>query len=407
MSDTARSPRRRPSGRSTRKPQLLVGGLLLLVIALVAYLLAHLVADRTDDAEGLPRTGTLSAVPMAEPGASRAPMVVVQFSQAEPESRVLLEQKRDDNWQRVATTRLPASRSVTFPLADDMANETGPLRAVVVGRDGVRRAVTNAAVLPRWRIAFADEFDGARLDPARWTHRQVGEYNEEGSRTCSTSDPSAAEVADGRLRLHVALDPRRAGERCTSKEGDFRYYLNGHVGTEDRFQFTYGYAAARIRFPRGRGQHGAFWLQRDGDVAANPGAREGGAEIDVVEFFGEGFARGGLAAFVHFVDTDGREHKVGGLQPGASRALAPGDSFWRRFHVFSVEWAPRHYVFYVDGNEVFRTRRGVSGVPQFAVLSLLTSDWELPQLDESTLPTTMEVDWVRVWQEEGPGAESR
>ena len=41
---------------------------------------------------------------------------------------------------------------------------------------------------------------------------------------------------------------------------------------------------------------------------------------------------------------------------------------------------------------------GISGVPQFLVLSLLSSDWELKDLDQSTLPATMKVDWVRVWQ---------
>ena len=33
------------------------------------------------------------------------------------------------------------------------------------------------------------------------------------------------------------------------------------------------------------------------------------------------------------------------------------------------------------------------------VLSLLSSDWELPDLDKSKLPADMKVDWVRVWQQ--------
>jgi hypothetical protein len=40
----------------------------------------------------------------------------------------------------------------------------------------------------------------------------------------------------------------------------------------------------------------------------------------------------------------------------------------------------------------------VSRRPQFLILSLLSSDWELPQLDRTSLPADMKVDWVRVWQ---------
>ena len=39
-------------------------------------------------------------------------------------------------------------------------------------------------------------------------------------------------------------------------------------------------------------------------------------------------------------------------------------------------------------------------MPEFLILSLLSSDYELPRFD-GELPETMEVDWVRVW-ETGP-----
>ena len=55
--------------------------------------------------------------------------------------------------------------------------------------------------------------------------------------------------------------------------------LNGHVGTEGTYAFTYGFAAARIRTQSARGQHSAFWMQAKGGQSAG-GAKEGGAEID-------------------------------------------------------------------------------------------------------------------------------
>ncbi|MGI8901902.1 MAG: hypothetical protein ACR2HA_13445, partial [Nocardioides sp.] len=74
------------------------------------------------------------------------------------------------------------------------------------------------------------------------------------------------------------------------------------------------------------------------------------------------------------------------------------DDWWKSYHVFSVEWTPRSYIFRVDGREHWRTRAGVSGVDEFLILSLLTSDYEIPRLDRSRLPSKMNVDWVRVWQ---------
>ena len=44
-----------------------------------------------------------------------------------------------------------------------------------------------------------------------------------------------------------------------------------------------------------------------------------------------------------------------------------------------------------------RFTEGISTVPQFPILSLLSSDYELPRFD-GKLPQTMEVDWARVWQ---------
>jgi hypothetical protein len=49
--------------------------------------------------------------------------------------------------------------------------------------------------------------------------------------------------------------------------------------------------------------------------------------------------------------------------------------------------------------ETFRTDQGVSQQPQYMLLSLLVSDWEHVNLDPKSLPSSMKVDWVRVWQQ--------
>jgi len=118
-----------------------------------------------------------------------------------------------------------------------------------------------------------------------------------------------------------------------------------------------------------------------------------------VEFFGKGYSKGGLAHFLYSYPRRGVTSKYGKVFPNAAQALrGKSDSWWSRYHVFSVDWTSSGYVFRIDGDITWTSSRAVSRVPQYLILSLLTSDWELPQLNRSALPSDMKVDWVRVWQ---------
>lgn len=351
-----------------------------------------------DDRQATARIDVLPAVVQPGPRPTRSPdglLHVVSVRPVDPGSEVWLQELRSGSWETVARARQDEGGTATFPA--DAPGEV-EVRALLPD-DGV----TSPPAEPRaWAPALQEEFDGAELDTSVWSYRQLGSYNPDGSRECSKSDESAVEVGAGVLRLSVLRDPERTGEDCvTQEDGTHGYYLNGHVSTDGRFAMAEGVFAARVRFQRERGQHGAFWLQREGveQVPGDPAVS--GAEIDVAEFFGEGYRDGGLASFVYHTDAEGEAVKTGGLWPAASRQLPADDAWWRRFHVFSVEWTADRYVFRVDGRETFRTAEGISGVPQFLVLSLLSSDWELAKIDDASLPSSMEVDWVRAWRE-GP-----
>ena len=200
------------------------------------------------------------------------------------------------------------------------------------------------------------------------------------------------------LKLSVMEDPDREGDECQlpGKRKKFPYRLNGHVGTEGRVAFTYGFAAARIKTQAARGQHAAFWMQAVGGQGTG-GPKKGGAEIDVIEYFGDDHPEGGLTSFTYFLDKNGKKQTVGGWLPNADEL---GDDWAEQYHVFSVEWTPDEYVFRIDDKVTQRLKGVSSGRPEFLILSLLSSDYELPRFD-GELPETMEVDWARVW-ETGP-----
>ena len=318
-------------------------------------------------------------------------VVDATIADAEEGTAVTLVAKDDDGWSEVDEQETDAKGRVSLTSPD-----SGDLHVVIGDGDDAVGAKVSTDDAPE--ATFTDDFD----DPdsvdhpdGSWHTRDQG-YS--GVRTCSKASADAVEVTDGVLRLSVTDDPDREGDECQlpGKRKKFAYRLNGHVGTEGRVDFTYGFAAARIKTQAARGQHAAFWMQAVGGQGTG-GPKKGGAEIDVIEYFGDDHPEGGLTSFTYFLDKNGKKQTVGGWLPNADEL---GDDWAEQYHVFSVEWTPQEYVFRIDGKVTQRLKGVSSGRPEFLILSLLSSDYELPRFN-GELPETMEVDWARVW-ETGP-----
>ena len=118
------------------------------------------------------------------------------------------------------------------------------------------------------------------------------------------------------MRLSVMRDASRP-DLCTAYRangeviGQFGYRLNGHISTAGSQELTFGVVAARVRFQQPPGQHGALWLQPSVPVPGATESAEGGAEIDVIEWFGAGLPSGGLSGSVYYPTTSGQV-KAGG-----------------------------------------------------------------------------------------------
>lgn len=271
--------------------------------------------------------------------------------------------------------------------ADGAAGSTPyEFRAVAAGTSTLARVVGDSASTSDWKLKFDDQFNGSGLDLSRWSYRKLG--LREGNRMRSQSSKRSVDVSGGALHLHVRKNLARKG-----------YYLNGQISTQGKFAYTYGTSAARIKFAMRRGQHGGFWMQPESSTASYGSPSRTGAEIDVTEFFGKGYPGGGMAHFLYSYPRHGVTNKYGKVFPGAAKALrGKSDTWWSRYHVFSVDWTSSGYVFRIDGDITWRSSKAVSKRPEYLILSLLTSDWELPQLKPGSLPSDMKVDWVRAWQ---------
>ena len=104
---------------------------------------------------------------------------------------------------------------------------------------------------------------------------------------------------------------------------------------------------------------------------------------------------GGLSSFVHH-GSNVAATSAGGELANVPAILGKGKTPSNGWHVYSVQWSPSGYIFRIDGTPTFSTSQLRSSVPEQMVLSLLTSDWELPNLKKPS--AVMRVDWVRAWQ---------
>jgi beta-glucanase (GH16 family) len=308
---------------------------------------------------------------------------------------VRLQVLRGSSWRTVDTVRQDADGRIDFG-ARASKNDQALRYRVVAGRFRSLPAVKSRPVsTARWlKPTWTDQFGGRSLSPA-WSHRGQT-YQPASLRRCSKGSAKAVRVGGGAVRLRVMRDPSRATKCPALKNGQiagrYAYRLNGHIGTDQSFSFRYGFAAARIKFPRLRGQHGSFWMQPIGGMY--PGGT--GHEIDVTEFFGGTHKRSGLFSYIHRYEA-GHIVKTGANI--SDRFLhGPGDGWGKSFHVFSVQWTPRRLIFRIDGRETWRVGGRISRVPQYLILSLLSSDYELPEIEDRQLPQHMAVDWVRVWE---------
>ena len=370
----------------------------------LTVLLAPASAQSDTRGSGAARTtvtrGTLVALPpVVQPGTTPTSppstgQVVATFEPARPDRPVLLERKTGNKWRQVARKRQDSWGSAAF------AAQPGTYRARTMFGRGPD-VLTGRVVSRAWTPAFEDTFSGTSLDATVWNDQRREHESVYAPRTCTRTDPAARRVEAGVLHLGIALDPERLDQRChyTTDQGagEQSYLLTSQVSTEYTRLFRHGIAAARMKPQQAKGMHSSFWLLPEATTFTD-GDPSAGTEIDVMEFFGSmPNGRETIGSFVSYYEPGWQNVQHGGMFSEARQALGDGSRWWDEFHVFSVEWTPREYVFRVDGREYHRETNAVSLAQQYLVLSMLASDHELGELTADEFDDTAQVDWVRIY----------
>jgi len=226
-----------------------------------------------------------------------------------------------------------------------------------------------------YTLIWSDEFNGTGVDGSKWNidNGNPGVNNEK-----EYYQAANATVTGGNLVI-TARQQSMGGQPYTSAK----------LETYGKFSTTYGRIEARIKLPMVQGTWPAFWMLGNSINQGTPWPDCG--EIDIMEHVN---TTSTILGTMHWNGGGGH------VQYGSSTNTTPGD-----FHVYAVEWDAQGIRWYVDNtlyvngniaNNINNT--GAFHNPFYVILNLAIGG-DLPgnTIDNGSLPTTMMVDYVRVY----------
>lgn len=237
--------------------------------------------------------------------------------------------------------------------------------------------------LAEYKLVWQDEFNGDSREPNSeewyyetgnhgWGNKEIQNYiaGHKGKDTCAL-------VEDGKLKITL----KKVGDEI----------LSIRINTKDSWQ--YGYFEGRLKLPKGKGTWPAFWMLPD-----NMKSWPDEGEIDIMEHVA--YDPNVIHSTIHCAAYN---HKIGTQK--AKQINIP--TSMEEFHVYAVEWTPNYIKGFVDGKcyfTFFNDKKDDNTTWPFnkpfnLKLNLAWGGWGGAQgLDESALPTTYEIDYVRVFQ---------
>ena len=229
---------------------------------------------------------------------------------------------------------------------------------------------------------WADEFDGTAVSATNWKF-DTGNNGGWGNHEWENYQVANATVGGGVLAITA---------RKEYLNGSWQY-TSARLKTRNLQDFRFGKIEARIKMPLGRGLWPGFWMLGSNETAARPWPLCG--EMDIMEH----------------VNADNVTHATehwdngGHVQYGTTGTIqAPTDGY----HTYTMTWDTNYIHTFVDGvgYHDFNIAGGVGSTEEFqkrfyVLLNMAVGgDFpNVPSVDDSQLPATMYVDYVRVYEE--------
>jgi beta-glucanase (GH16 family) len=233
---------------------------------------------------------------------------------------------------------------------------------------------TTKPVTPVYTLVWSDEFDGTAVDTTKWGY-DLGNLNVNGEQ--EYYQKQNATVINGNLVI-TAKKEAVGGQPYTS----------ARLNTLGKFTQQYGRIEARIKLPMGNGMWPAFWMLGNNITTVSwPQC----GELDIMEHINN---TNTIYGTMHWNNN-------GHVMYGSTTTTTPAD-----YHIYAIEWNGNYINWYVD-NTLYQTgniagnvnNTGAFQLPFFILLNLAVGgNFPNVAVDESLLPESMYVDYVRVYK---------
>ena len=287
--------------------------------------------------------------------------------------------------------------TVTVPANPNTSARTGTVtvmsgsarQTISVSQEAAAQSAYNAP--EGYRLVWQDEFDkGSELNASDWTHEVQKDHwvNNELQNYVDHMSPDGklvTEIKGGKLHIN-----------CFKENGKV---YSGRVYAHVNEGWQYGYFEASIKLPKGKGTWPAFWMMPVGnDWNTNPWPMCG--EIDIMEEVG--VVPNEVSSSVHTQDYNHTKN----TQKTHAMTIADAEG---AFHTYALLWTPDEITTYVDGKMQLHVTKAALGSGHnqwpfhyafYPIFNLAWGgDWGGMQgVDESALPLTMEIDYIRIFQ---------
>ena len=218
------------------------------------------------------------------------------------------------------------------------------LTAVLVqGPAGGMAATERVAAEPE--TIFFDDFTGPTLDRSKWrvevTGRTVNNEQQAYIDSPDTISIAHGDEAEGAANGALVVQARYRPGFMTAQNRKYDF-VSGRINTQGKFEFAHGTASARIKLAVGPGLWPAFW-------ALGKGSWPNGGEIDIMEHVGDPDWTG--------VALHGPGYS--GETPLVNKVFFPKNKDVTAWHIYSVDWTPKGFVFKVDDEVMYRATRAM------------------------------------------------
>jgi beta-glucanase (GH16 family) len=232
----------------------------------------------------------------------------------------------------------------------------------------------DTSVSANYTLVWSDEFNGTSVDANNWNFETGPGVNNEKEYYQAAN----AAVANGNLVI-TAQKESVGGQPYTS----------ARLNTQGKITAQFGRIEARIKLPLGTGLWPAFWML-GANISTVSWPQCG--EMDIMEHVN---ADNTIYGTMHW-NSNG--HVQYGLTTQVTNAAD--------YHIYAIEWNSNSINWYVD-NTLYCTgdiqnainNTSAFQLPFFIVLNLaVAGDFPGQTVDESKLPASMYVDYVRVYK---------